>query len=169
MKAIGSFFSVILLLVFSCKPQQQSSANANATANKTTPKVTKDANPSQQKTASLLLNQKWRATELFGVPVQGIDQETQEVFLRLGADGQFQASGGCNSISGQYILSGKNMVQFGEMIANERECMTHHFDEQLRSALRTAEQYLIVNENEMHLMVGKRAPLAKFQVEHVDY
>lgn len=171
MKAIVLFFSLSFLL-FSCKPQKELSSTTTTSdvVSSTTKETTTKKSPvNSAKNSEVLLNKKWRAVELLGLPVRGMEQESQEVFIRFNPDGQFQASGGCNSFYGQYILSGKSLIQFGELTSSERACMIQHFDEQLTSVLKTAEQYVLVGEEEMHLTIGKRAPLAKFKVEHIDY
>lgn len=113
-----------------------------------------------------MVNRMWVATEVMG---QIIDEENKgKVYILLSNDGLINASGGCNSMFGGYTINSKQFIQFLDMASTEKACSYAHFDNELQEALGRATQYWISKTgDEMHLIVGKAAPLAKFKIEGI--
>jgi len=162
-------FSTLLLissiLLFSCKSKKtasdvttKSEKKIESITNESMPAISKDAN-------SLLLNKDWKLTELFGEPISIAEEGMEIPSINLGKKGQFKGSGGCNSMFGSYSLKDKNFIKFSDISMTEKACGTPNYDEKLEGALRTAEQFIVIGEDEFHLVVGKRAPLAKFKIQ----
>jgi|GEM_PF-6451612 len=116
----------------------------------------------------------WQATEVMGISLNSEESEMAEesnkkdVFLLLKSNGEFSASGGCNQMFGKIEISSKNLLKFSKIAMTEMACDFENYDQQLNDAFSQADSYIILEESksneylEMHLMIGKRAPLAKF-------
>ncbi|MDC1452398.1 META domain-containing protein [Vicingaceae bacterium] len=88
---------------------------------------------------------------------------TQEPYLKFDKDGSINAHGGCNTIMGNYELGLKNFIEINEVSQTEMECSFDSFEKTLVEALTYGKQYLLVGEDQLQIIVGKRAPLARFK------
>tara|TARA_B100000508_G_C11421144_1_gene258411 strand:+ start:129 stop:968 length:840 start_codon:yes stop_codon:yes gene_type:complete len=126
-----------------------------------------------------LLNRLWTADEIMGQSKRNnVEEEPTEMleenqslfqYLLLRTDGTFIASGGCNLLQGKYKLMEKNKLNFSNISMTEKACENAHLDNALVSALEQTEVFLVPTQEDensqelkLHLMVGKRAPLAIF-------
>ena len=117
-----------------------------------------------QKASSPITNKYWKATEIMGEEVAMNENMNREPHLIIRANGEFSGGGGCNSIFGKFNLEGKNGITFSSIAMSEMECMYENFDQGLLEALNSSRQFIMIDEEHMQLIVGKRAPLAKFKV-----
>lgn len=56
--------------------------------------------------------------------------EGSTVTITFDAEGRAGGSGGCNTYSGSYELTGDNTVSFGEMVRTEMACLQEGIDQQ---------------------------------------
>ncbi len=113
------------------------------------------------KTSNPLVNRHWKLIELNGQKVRA-EENTKEIYIEFMNDFSFHANGGCNSIFGRYSLGGKNQMIISNIAMTEMACMHLHYDDELNTALSQTRNFIVVNEDELLLTVGKRAPFAKF-------
>lgn len=117
-----------------------------------------------QKSVSPIVNKYWKATEIMGSEVVVSENMKREPHLIIRSNGEFSAGGGCNSIFGQFKLEGKNRISFSKIGMSEMACMFDNFDQELVEVLNSTSQFIMVDDEHMQLVVGKRAPLARFKV-----
>ncbi len=110
-----------------------------------------------------LVGKYWKAIEIIGVPVEMPEGMTQEPFLKFNKDGSIKAHGGCNSIFGNYELGFKNFIEMNEFSQTEMECSFTSFEKSFIEVLTYGKQYVFIGEDQLQIIVGKRAPLAKFK------
>ena len=110
-----------------------------------------------------LVGKYWKATEIMGVAVEMPEGMTQEPYLKFNKDGSIKAHGGCNAIFGNYKLGFKNFIEINEFSITEMECSFESFEKNLVEALTYGKQYMIIGEDQLQIIVGKRAPLARFK------
>jgi len=110
-----------------------------------------------------LVGKYWKAMELMGNPVDMPEGMSQEPYLQFSKDGSIRAHGGCNAIFGSYELGFKNFIEMNQFSRTEMECSFESFDQSLVDALTFGKQYLLIGEGQLQIIVGKRAPLAKFK------
>ena len=115
-----------------------------------------------------MVNKYWKAVEIMGEEIIMPEGMKQEPFIKLDSKGQLKGSGGCNSFFGDYKLSKNNFIHFGELGMTEMECTFESYDRKLAEVLGNAQQYIIIGEDDMHLVIGKRAPLAKFKAVYFE-
>ena len=115
-----------------------------------------------RKNLSQLLDRYWVLTEVMGQEVKPL-KNGKEAFLLARFDGSFSASGGCNSLFGNFSLSKKNFIEFKEIASSEMECVYDHYDKSLTEALERTQQIMLNKNGELVLVVGKAAPLARFK------
>jgi len=119
------------------------------------------------KNESPAVNKYWKATEIMGVSVASKELNI-EPHLILRSNNTFSATGGCNSIFGQFTLKDKNSISFGESPAiTEMACGFENFDDALLEALSMSQQFMMQGEDQLQLLVGKRAALAKFEAVYL--
>ena len=116
-----------------------------------------------QKAQSPLVNKYWKATEIMGREVSMNENMKREPHIIIRSNGEFSAGGGCNSMFGQFKLEGKNKVLFSNIAMTEMACMFDNYDQELLEVLNSSQQFIMVDDEHMQLVVGKRAPLAKFE------
>jgi len=115
------------------------------------------------KSPAPIVNKYWRATEIMGRAVEMDENMNREPHLLIRINGEFSGGGGCNSMFGQFKLDGKNRISFSKIAMTEMACAFDNYDQELLEVLNSTQQYLMVDEEHMQLIVGKRAPLAKFE------
>lgn len=114
------------------------------------------------KTQAPIVNKYWKAIEIMGLAVE-MDEDMNEPHLLIRSNGQFSAGGGCNSMFGQITLDGKDRISFSNIAITEMACAFDNYDQELLEVFNNTQQYIMVDEKHMQLIVGKRAPLAKFE------
>jgi len=134
-------------------------------------------NPIENNSGNLLLLKKltheivgkhWRAVELMGQAVEMNEGEGKQPDLILNEDGTYRGNGGCNSIFGKFKIENKNWIRFTEINMTEMSCDHPAYDDALQQVLSMAQQFQFSKDGQMQLIVGKRAPLAKFEAIEVE-
>ncbi len=115
------------------------------------------------KSQSPIVNKYWKPVEIMGQKVNESENIKSEPHLILRSGGKFSGTGGCNSMFGGFSIIRKNGITFSNIAMTERECSYEHFDDNLVEALTMSRQFIMVDAEHMQLIVGKRAPLAKFE------
>lgn len=163
-------FSIILCFVLiACKNKKDvAQSSSEETKQEVIKEPAKEMKEKGEQMASAITNKYWKATEIMGKKVEMPEGMKQEPYLQLTEKGEVKGSGGCNSFFGKYTLGKGNFVSFGEMGMTEMECVFESYDNSIAEALQMTQQYILVNEEEMHLIVGKRAPLAKFEAVYFE-
>ena len=108
-----------------------------------------------------LAGKRWTLVELMGKRVT----DTQKIaYLTFDAKtGHVAGSGGCNSISGGYVLEEPNRIRFTQMISTMMACMKGmDTEKQLLDTLAKTDSYY-VNGNRLQLNRARMAPLAVFE------
>lgn len=115
-----------------------------------------------RKNLGQLLDRYWVLTEVLGQEAKPL-AEGREAYLLVKNDGSFSASGGCNSLFGSFSEATKHFIQFNEIASSEMACTYNHYDKTLIEALERTRQFMVNKNEELVLMVGKAAPLARFK------
>lgn len=111
-----------------------------------------------------ILNKKWRLVELMGKPVTPSQTMNKEAFLKLDdKENRYTASVGCNTISGAFTVESFNRITLQDGISTMMACENNDLEIQLKQALKTADSFQ-VNGDELILIKGRMAPLAKFKI-----
>lgn len=120
-----------------------------------------------KKGENTVLNKYWRATEIMGLKVETSKEMKREAHLIFHLNGTFSGTGGCNSFFGNFQIERKNWINFQEIGMTEMECAFKSYDEELLEALNQAQQFNLIGEDTLELIVGKRAALAKFETVYL--
>ena len=153
----------ISLNLYSCKNKKEVVKEETVSSTEKVEANTEDKMVEPKSSQLYQLIGSWTLTEVMGEAVEtGEGMETPSITLT--AEKQINGSGGCNSVFGGYSLKGKNFIQFSELAMTERACSFRNYDDKLLEALTSTQQFILTPEKELHLIVGKRAPLAKFQM-----
>tara|TARA_B110000503_G_C7167299_1_gene422544 strand:- start:3498 stop:4010 length:513 start_codon:yes stop_codon:yes gene_type:complete len=167
MKNLILFTGIAILTLGACKNnkklvEKEESQIETSTVEKSTNSETMA--PFSKDLGGELVGKYWKAIEIMGVKVEMPEGMEQEPFLKFNKDGSIKAHGGCNAIFGNYELGFKNFIEISEFSQTEMECSFESFEKSLVEALTYGKQYLLIGEGQMQIIVGKRAPLAKFEV-----
>lgn len=110
-----------------------------------------------------ILNKKWRLIELMGKPVVA-SSTTKEAFIQfLDSENRYSASAGCNTLNGSFSTEGFNRIIFGQGMSTMMACPDMTMETELARVLKTADSFQ-VNGDELVLIKGRMAPLAKFKI-----
>lgn len=111
-----------------------------------------------------LLNKKWRPIELMGEPVI-LDEtyKTEPTLTFDDASNRYVAITGCNNISGQFEVLPLNKLKLSPGMSTMMACEKMEIEQKLGEVLRQADGF-IINADELILIKGKMAPLARFKV-----
>lgn len=115
-----------------------------------------------RKNLGQLVERYWALTEVLGEEAKPL-AEGREAYLLVRNDGSFSASGGCNSLFGSFSETTKHFIQFNEIASSEMACNYPHYDKSLIEALERTRQFMVNKNDELVLVVGKAAPLARFK------
>lgn len=111
-----------------------------------------------------ILNKKWNLTELMGKAITSKDTMGKGGFLMLDdKENRYSASVGCNTISGVFTVESFNRLELKDGLSTMMACENNNLEIQLKEALKTADSFQI-NGDELILIKGRMAPLAKFKV-----
>ena len=166
MKNLVLSISLIMLNSVACKSKKKVADKTENTKTETAKEEVAASSPMAPFSKDLggqLVGKYWKATEIIGQPVEIPEGMEQEPYLQFNRDGSFKAHGGCNGIFGDYELGFKNFIEISNFSQTEVECSFESFEKSFVEALTIGKQYNFIGENEMHLVIGKRAPLAKFK------
>jgi len=104
----------------------------------------------------------WKLYSIYGITVVPEKGDRKEAFLMLKAEGNRVAgSGGCNTISGDYLLSNDNGIKFSKIIATQMECPVVDNETQLLKILEMVDGYTLSGDTLM-IHKAKMVPVAKF-------
>lgn len=104
----------------------------------------------------------WKLFSLYGNAVVPEKGDRKEAFLMLKAEGnRVAASGGCNTISGDYLLSADNGIKFSKIIPTQMECPVVDTETQFLKILEMVDGYTISGDTLM-IHKAKMVPVAKF-------
>ena len=102
--------------------------------------------------------QRWVLVEMKGVPVQQSGGRN-DAFIRFNVpERRFNGNGGCNQMSGNYTLDGKE-IHFGEVLSTKMACADIEFETAFLSTLNSVEKYemkgndLLLKKNKEILLV----------------
>ena len=85
-------------------------------------------------------NQRWVLVEMKGVPVQQSGGRN-DAFIRFNVpDRKFSGNGGCNQMSGNYTLDGKE-IHFGEVLSTKMACADIEFETAFLTTLNSIDRY----------------------------
>lgn len=107
---------------------------------------------------------KWKLKTLEGKDIQMAENQDEDLFFMLDPDeNRIMGFSGCNTFNGTYTLAEGNRIRFAQMAATLKSCPDIHIDEsEFLNVFELADNYT-VNNNELSLNVGRRAPLAVFE------
>lgn len=111
----------------------------------------------------------WKLKTLEGKDMKMADNQEREIFFTLKSqDNRVTGFAGCNSISGEYTLEKGNRIRFKQMATTMKMCPDVNVKEsEFLKIFELADNYTI-NNDELHLNVGRRAPLAVFEAVYFD-
>lgn len=111
-----------------------------------------------------LLNKKWRPIELLGKPVilDG-SLKTEPTLTFDDKENRYIGITGCNNISGEFEILPFNKLKLSPGMSTMMACEKMEIEQQLGEVLRQADGF-IINADELILIKGKMAPLARFKV-----
>lgn len=111
-----------------------------------------------------LLNKKWRPIELMGKPVLLDEKNTKEPYLLFDNEtSRYQAVTDCNGIGGEFEIQPFNKIKLSPGMSTMMACESMEIEHQLSEVLKQADGF-IINGDELTLIKGRMAPLAKFKV-----
>ena len=111
-----------------------------------------------------LLNKKWRPIELMGKPVVLDGKNTKEPYLLFDNEtSRYQAVTDCNGIGGEFEIQPFNRIKLSPGFSTMMACDNMEIEHQLSEVLKQADGF-IINGDELTLIKGRMAPLAKFKV-----
>ncbi|MFB1023604.1 MAG: META domain-containing protein [Vicingaceae bacterium] len=160
--AIATIFA-ILLLTPSCKNKKEVTEKETKKVESVTQTTAKSMTPFGKDLGGELVGKYWKAIELMGEPVEMTEEMKKEPYLTFKRDGTITAYGGCNTIFGDYKLGVKNFVEMNNFSQTEMECNFKSYEEKMTEALIYGKQYIFTGEDQMQIIIGKRAPLGIFK------
>lgn len=123
-----SILSVLLLAIISCSP-----------------KLAPDHNWDMKR---------WTLYELKTVPVQLSGTEKDANLLFVPSQKQFNGTGGCNRISGNYEIAKRGSIKFSNVVSTKMLCTDQRFEDRFLEVLNEVDGYEVEN-NRMLLKKGK--------------
>lgn len=123
-----SIFSILFLAVISCSP-----------------KLAPDHNWDQKR---------WTLVEMKTVPVQLSGTERDANLLFVLSQKQFNGTGGCNRISGNYEIAKRGKIKFSNVVSAKMMCTDQKFEDRFLEVLNEVDGYAVEN-NRMFLKKGK--------------
>jgi len=166
MKKLILLTSIAILTLGACKNKKEVAEKEEVKAVDVAAEKSNNSEPMAPFSKDLggeLVGKYWKVIELMGMPIEMPEGMTQEPYLKFNKDGSINAHGGCNTIMGNYELGLKNFIEINEVSQTEMECSFDSFEKTLVEALTYGKQYLLVGEDQLQIIVGKRAPLARFK------
>ena len=104
----------------------------------------------------------WKLATLYGNAVAPEKGDRKEAHIILKAEGnRLSGSGGCNTISGDYLLSKDNGIKFSKLVATQMECPVMDNEGHLMKILEMVDGYTL-NGDTLEIHKAKMVPVAKF-------
>lgn len=107
-------------------------------------------------------NNRWKLVEIYGKPVADKINGKEPILQFMAADGRYSATGGCNSINGNYSISSDYRISFSKGMSTLMACENMEVESQLTRVLETADNFSL-SENTLSLNKARMAPLAVFR------
>lgn len=162
MKVSFPLLLVLSIGLITCKSKSQVSKTTETAATTTASETVMEEEPITR-IKSPIVNKYWRAVEIMGEKVEIPEGMKQEPYLNLVEVGSVSGHTGCNRFFGKFSIQDKQFIQFREIAMTEMACSFKNYDQQFAEALNMARQFVMIGEDKMQLIVGKRAPLAVFE------
>jgi heat shock protein HslJ len=109
----------------------------------------------------------WKLKMLDGKDMTDLKLEKDVFFMLNKEDSRVNGFSGCNNMMGSYTLEEGNRIKFSQMGSTMMACPDVTFNERdFLEVFELADNYTI-NNNELSINVGRRAPLAVFEAVDV--
>ena len=117
-----------------------------------------------------IVDKSWKLTILDGQSVEMADNQEQEMYFRLETnENRVIGFAGCNTFSGSYILEPGGRIRFSPMATTMKACPDVDVNEaEFLKVFELTDNFNLQNNNILNLNVGRRAPLAVFELSHLD-
>ena len=110
-----------------------------------------------------ILGKTWTLVELLGKPVEPSETIKKDAYITFDDQtNRYNASAGCNSISGNFKVLAFNKLELKAGMSTMMACPDMTLETQLNDVLKRADSF-IINGDELTLVKGRMAPLAKFK------
>ncbi len=110
-----------------------------------------------------IVNKQWTLVELMGKPVDASKTMKKEAFIIFNDDNnRYNASAGCNGISGTFATESFNKLRLGAGMSTMMACPDMTLEDEFSKVLNQADSFIIKGD-ELMLVKGRMAPLAKFK------
>lgn len=111
----------------------------------------------------------WKLKTLEGKTVKMADNQEREIYFILKTDeNRITGFAGCNNFGGNYALEEGNRIRFDQLLSTLKACPDVDVNEsEFLKVFELADNYTI-NNGELSLNVGRRAPLAVFEAVYMD-
>lgn len=111
----------------------------------------------------------WKLKTLEGKTVEMADNQEREIYFILKTDeNRITGFAGCNNFSGNYALEEGNRIRFDHLLSTLKACPDVDVNEsEFLKVFELADNYTI-NNGELSLNVGRRAPLAVFEAVYMN-
>lgn len=122
---------------------------------------------STKNTVSGIEGRTWKLKTLEGKEMSDLNLQKDVYFMLNSKENRVSGFAGCNSMMGGYTLQEGNRIHFTQMGSTMMACPDVTFSESdFLKVFELADNYTI-NNNELSLNVGRRAPLAVFEAVDV--
>ena len=109
----------------------------------------------------------WKLKTLEGKDMTGLNLDRDVFFMLTKDENRVSGFSGCNNMLGTYTLEEGNRIRFSKMGSTMMACPDGIFNERdFLEVFELADNYTI-NNNELSINVGRRAPLAVFEAVDV--
>lgn len=111
----------------------------------------------------------WKLKILDGQTIEMAENQEREMYFTLKADeNRVTGFSGCNTFSGSYALDNVNRIRFTHMASTMKACPDVEVDEpKFLEVFELTDNYTVDGEM-LSLNVGRRTPLAVFEVVEVE-
>lgn len=115
-----------------------------------TPSAEKSARGKAKKTittAGNITGKYWKLTWLYGYPVEWKDDGGHEPYIMLHhEENRLEGSGGCNRMTGNFILKEKNMLSFPAIATTKMACLDMETETRMLDMLEKTDRYVFDGE-----------------------
>lgn len=110
---------------------------------------------------SEITGNKWLLIELNGKPITGKINDKDPYLVFLSDDSRYAATGGCNTLGGEFLFGGQGKITFKPGMTTMMACEDMETDKLLTEVFRKTNNYSLADDI-LTLNQGRKAPLAKF-------
>ena len=100
--------------------------------------------------------------KLYGKTIEKNKDSKREYGITFNTDGRFSAFAGCNNMMGNYVMKTSFSLSFSPVASTMMACPEMDLEQKFAAMLEKVDSYIIV-EDELQLVKGKMAPLARFK------